>query len=48
MEKNKYQKIVKKHTPKENRLSNGIIAFFIGGELEIKAFTQSDLTMKIS
>ncbi len=35
MEKNKYQKIVKKHTPKENRLSNGIIAFFIGGIMGI-------------
>lgn len=35
MEKNKYQKIVKKHTPKENWLSNGIIAFFIGGIMGI-------------
>lgn len=31
MEKNKYQELVKKHTPKENRLFNGIIAFTIGG-----------------
>lgn len=31
MEKNKYQDIVKKHTPKENRLYNSIIAFIIGG-----------------
>lgn len=31
MEKNKYQELVKKHTPKENRLYNGMIAFIIGG-----------------
>lgn len=31
MEKNKYQELVKKHTPKENRLYNGLIAFIIGG-----------------
>jgi stage V sporulation protein AC len=31
MEKNKYQDLVKKHTPKENRLYNGMIAFFTGG-----------------
>ena len=31
MEKNKYKQIVQKHTPKENRLYNGLIAFTIGG-----------------
>lgn len=31
MEKKKYGELVKKHTPKENRLFNGIIAFIIGG-----------------
>lgn len=31
MEKNKYKQIVKKYTPKENRLFNGMIAFIVGG-----------------
>ena len=31
MEKNKYKVLVQKHTPKENRLYNGMIAFLIGG-----------------
>lgn len=31
MEKNKYKKIVDRHTPKENRLYNGMIAFLTGG-----------------
>ena len=31
MEKRKYQSIVKKHTPKENRIYNALIAFIIGG-----------------
>jgi len=31
MEKNKYKNLVSKHTPKENRLYNGLIAFVIGG-----------------
>lgn len=31
MEKRKYQAIVKKYTPKENRMYNAFIAFFIGG-----------------
>lgn len=31
MEKNKYQNLVDKHTPKENRLLNGFISFFGGG-----------------
>lgn len=31
MEKNKYKQLVDKHTPKENRMYNGMIAFFTGG-----------------
>ncbi len=31
MERKKYQDIVKKYTPKENRLYNGLIAFITGG-----------------
>lgn len=31
MEKNKYKDLVAKHTPKENRLYNGMLAFVIGG-----------------
>lgn len=31
MNKKQYQELVAKHTPKENRLQNGLIAFFIGG-----------------
>ena len=35
MEKNKYKNLVNKHTPKENRLYNGMIAFLIGGFMGI-------------
>lgn len=31
MDKKKYSDLVKKHTPKEDRLYNGLLAFFIGG-----------------
>jgi stage V sporulation protein AE len=31
MDANKYKEIVDKHTPKENRLYNGMIAFGVGG-----------------
>ena len=31
MEKNKYKRLVAKHTPKENVLNNSLIAFIIGG-----------------
>ena len=31
MEKRKYQSIVNKYTPKENRIYNGLVAFIIGG-----------------
>lgn len=35
MEKNKYKDLVNKHTPKENRLYNGMIAFLVGGVMGI-------------
>lgn len=35
MEKTKYQKLVKKYKPKENRLFNGLIAFIVGGIMGI-------------
>ncbi len=35
MEKNKYKELVKKYTPKENRLYNTMIAFFTGGIMGI-------------
>lgn len=35
MEKNRYKDLVSKHTPKENRLYNGLIAFLIGGFMGI-------------
>jgi len=31
MEKNRYKDLVKKHTPKENKLYNGMLAFLVGG-----------------
>ena len=31
MEKNRYKDLVNKHTPKENRLYNGMVAFLVGG-----------------
>ena len=31
MEKNKYKNLVNKHTPKENIVCNGLIAFVVGG-----------------
>lgn len=31
MEKKKYEKLVNKHTPKENMIANALIAFVIGG-----------------
>lgn len=31
MDKNKYKNLIDKHTPKENRLYNALIAFIIGG-----------------
>lgn len=37
MEKNKYKRLVDKHTPKEDRLQNGTIAFIIGGFMGVLA-----------
>lgn len=31
MDENKYNEIIEKHKPKEDRLKNGFLAFFIGG-----------------
>lgn len=35
MEKNKYKDLVKRHTPKENILGNGTVAFITGGLMGI-------------
>lgn len=35
MEKNKYKELVKKNTPKEDRLKNSIISFLVGGSIGI-------------
>lgn len=35
MDIKEYKKLVKKHTPKEDRLKNGIIAFIVGGIMGI-------------
>ncbi len=37
MEKNRYKDLVKMHTPKENRLYNGMLAFFSGGVMGVLA-----------
>ena len=37
MENSKYEKLVKKYTPKEDKLKKSLIAFFIGGLLGILA-----------
>ena len=37
MDRNRYKEIVDKHTPKENRFYNGIIAFTIGGLMGVLA-----------
>lgn len=37
MEKTEYKKLVKKHTPKEDRLKNGLTAFIFGGLLGVLA-----------
>jgi len=35
MEKNKYKELVKRNTPKEDRLKNSIISFLVGGSIGI-------------
>lgn len=37
MEKNRYLDLVSKHTPKEDRLKNAVIAFLIGGFMGVLA-----------
>lgn len=37
MDVNKYQKIVDKHLPKENKLANGLSSFVVGGLLGLTA-----------
>lgn len=43
MEKNKYKNLVQKHTPKEDRLQNGVIAFLVGGCMGVLAQTLIDI-----
>ena len=45
MDKKDYQKLVDKNTPKEKRLKNGIVAFFIGGFMGIIGQGLIDLYM---
>ena len=47
MEKNKYQELVKKHTPKENRLKNGTIAFLVGGVMGLTGEGLNNLYLMI-
>lgn len=35
MEKSKYKDLVQKHTPKENRLYNAMVAFLVGGAIGV-------------
>ena len=35
MEKNKYKRLVEKHTPKENSLYHGLLAFITGGTMGV-------------
>ena len=43
MKKEEYKKIVKKHTPKENRLVNALTSFVMGGLFGILAQAVTDL-----
>ncbi len=47
MDKNKYQQIVDKNTPKEPIIKNGFIAFFIGGIMGIIGQGLIDLYVKM-
>lgn len=47
MDKNKYQQLVDKNTPKEKRLKNSFIAFFIGGIMGIIGQGLIDLYVNI-
>ncbi len=43
MDKNEYKKLVKKHTPKENKMKNALISFVSGGLLGIIGLGLCDL-----
>ncbi|MDD2377245.1 MAG: stage V sporulation protein AC [Bacilli bacterium] len=43
MDKKKYQDLVKRNTPKENVLYNGMIAFFVGGMMGVLGQLLMDL-----
>ncbi len=47
MEKNKYKNLVNKHTPKENVIYNGLIAFTIGGLMGVLGQALIDIYMYI-
>lgn len=47
MEKNKYQQIIDKNTPKEKRLKNGIITFLVGGLMGVIGQGLIDLYVSI-
>ena len=47
MEIKEYKKIVKKHTPKENRLKNGTIAFLVGGVMGLIGEGLNNLYMMV-
>ena len=47
MDKNKYLQLVNKHTPKENRLANALIAFLIGGIMGIIGQALIDFYMNV-
>ena len=47
MNKEQYQKLVKKHTPKENRLTNSITAFVFGGLFGVLAEALMQILRKV-
>ena len=47
MDKNRYKKIVDKHTPKEKRFKNGLISFLIGGLIGIIGQSLIDVYVNI-
>lgn len=48
MEKQEYKALTEKHSPKENKIKNAIIAFIIGGLIGIIGQGLVDLYMKIA
>lgn len=47
MNKQKYQKLIEKHSPKENKVKNMIIAFVVGGLIGVLGQFLVDLYMKV-